>query len=104
MRENHKQGGGGSPPCSLGALWGGPGPRCPRERGGKDRALRVPGVPRRVPGRAAGGTGSSEPRGRPVPAAPSRSSAAMANHLRFVGRTVMVQNGNVEAAYGVLNR
>ncbi|XP_039943996.1 small ribosomal subunit protein bS21m isoform X1 [Hirundo rustica] len=27
----------------------------------------------------------------------------MANHLRFVGRTVMVQNGNVEAAYGVLN-
>ncbi|NXS12692.1 RT21 protein, partial [Neodrepanis coruscans] len=28
----------------------------------------------------------------------------MANHLRFVGRTVMVQNGNVEAAYGVLNR
>ncbi|KAM6112447.1 small ribosomal subunit protein bS21m [Phoenicopterus ruber ruber] len=28
----------------------------------------------------------------------------MANHLRFVGRTVMVQNGNVEAAYGALNR
>ncbi|KAM6309262.1 RT21 protein, partial [Podargus strigoides] len=28
----------------------------------------------------------------------------MANHLRFVGRTVMVQNGNVEAAYNVLNR
>ncbi|NXY10961.1 RT21 protein, partial [Pteruthius melanotis] len=28
----------------------------------------------------------------------------MANHLRFVGRTVMVQNGNVEAAYGVLSR
>ncbi|XP_065713999.1 small ribosomal subunit protein bS21m [Patagioenas fasciata] len=28
----------------------------------------------------------------------------MANHLRFVGRTVMVQNGDVEAAYGVLNR
>ncbi|KAM9368536.1 small ribosomal subunit protein bS21m [Phaethornis superciliosus] len=28
----------------------------------------------------------------------------MANHLRFVGRTVMVQNENVEAAYGVLNR
>ncbi|XP_025941536.1 28S ribosomal protein S21, mitochondrial isoform X3 [Apteryx rowi] len=28
----------------------------------------------------------------------------MANHLRFIGRTVMVQNGNVEAAYGALNR
>ncbi|XP_075301432.1 small ribosomal subunit protein bS21m isoform X2 [Opisthocomus hoazin] len=28
----------------------------------------------------------------------------MANHLRFVGRTVMVQNGNVEAAYGALTR
>ncbi|NXF48360.1 RT21 protein, partial [Oceanites oceanicus] len=28
----------------------------------------------------------------------------MANHLRFVGRTVMVQNGNVEAAYGALSR
>ncbi|NXS51473.1 RT21 protein, partial [Brachypteracias leptosomus] len=28
----------------------------------------------------------------------------MANHVRFLGRTVMVQNGNVEAAYGVLNR
>ncbi|NWU73209.1 RT21 protein, partial [Pterocles burchelli] len=28
----------------------------------------------------------------------------MANHLRFVGRTIMVQNGNVEAAYSVLNR
>ncbi|NXB36983.1 RT21 protein, partial [Eulacestoma nigropectus] len=28
----------------------------------------------------------------------------MANHLRFVGRTVMVQNGNVEAAFGVLSR
>ncbi|NWU88025.1 RT21 protein, partial [Onychorhynchus coronatus] len=28
----------------------------------------------------------------------------MANHARFVARTVMVQNGNVEAAYGVLNR
>ncbi|KAM8986119.1 small ribosomal subunit protein bS21m isoform 1-T2 [Ara ararauna] len=28
----------------------------------------------------------------------------MANHARFWGRTVMVQNGNVEAAYGVLNR
>ncbi|NXK78306.1 RT21 protein, partial [Amazona guildingii] len=28
----------------------------------------------------------------------------MANHVRFWGRTVMVQNGNVEAAYGVLNR
>ncbi|XP_074665362.1 small ribosomal subunit protein bS21m [Strix aluco] len=28
----------------------------------------------------------------------------MANHLRFLGRTVMVQNGNVEAAYGALNR
>ncbi|KAF1551788.1 28S ribosomal protein S21, mitochondrial, partial [Eudyptes schlegeli] len=27
----------------------------------------------------------------------------MANHLRFLGRTVMVQNGNVEAAYGALN-
>ncbi|NWS14978.1 RT21 protein, partial [Pachyramphus minor] len=25
-------------------------------------------------------------------------------HARFVARTVMVQNGNVEAAYGVLNR
>ncbi|NXN06620.1 RT21 protein, partial [Indicator maculatus] len=28
----------------------------------------------------------------------------MAKHLRFFGRTVMVQNGNVEAAYGALNR
>ncbi|XP_052653992.1 28S ribosomal protein S21, mitochondrial isoform X1 [Harpia harpyja] len=32
------------------------------------------------------------------------AAAAMANHLRFLGRTVMVQNGNVEAAYGALNR
>ncbi|KFO75156.1 28S ribosomal protein S21, mitochondrial [Cuculus canorus] len=28
----------------------------------------------------------------------------MANHLRFVGRTVMVQSGNVDAAYGALSR
>ncbi|NWU89306.1 RT21 protein, partial [Upupa epops] len=28
----------------------------------------------------------------------------MANHARFVARTVMVQNGNVDAAYGTLNR
>lgn len=28
----------------------------------------------------------------------------MANHLRFVGRTVMVRNGNVDAAYGALSR
>ncbi|NXS27743.1 RT21 protein, partial [Pomatostomus ruficeps] len=28
----------------------------------------------------------------------------MASHLRFVGRTVMVQNGNVDAAFGALNR
>ncbi|XP_069734580.1 small ribosomal subunit protein bS21m [Phaenicophaeus curvirostris] len=28
----------------------------------------------------------------------------MANHLRFVGRTVMVQGGNVDAAYGTLSR
>ncbi|XP_064355191.1 small ribosomal subunit protein bS21m [Dromaius novaehollandiae] len=28
----------------------------------------------------------------------------MANHLRFIGRTVMVQQGNVEAAYGALSR
>ncbi|XP_053134282.1 28S ribosomal protein S21, mitochondrial isoform X2 [Hemicordylus capensis] len=28
----------------------------------------------------------------------------MANHLKFVARTVMVANGNVEAAYRVLNR
>ncbi|NWH56882.1 RT21 protein, partial [Geococcyx californianus] len=28
----------------------------------------------------------------------------MANHLRFVGRTVMVQNGNVDAAYSALTR
>ncbi|XP_073678458.1 small ribosomal subunit protein bS21m [Garra rufa] len=28
----------------------------------------------------------------------------MANHLRFVARTVMVQNGNVDAAYGALSR
>ncbi|NWI70719.1 RT21 protein, partial [Todus mexicanus] len=28
----------------------------------------------------------------------------MANHVRFLGRTVMVQGGNVEAAYGALNR
>ncbi|XP_055076036.1 small ribosomal subunit protein bS21m [Misgurnus anguillicaudatus] len=28
----------------------------------------------------------------------------MASHLRFVARTVMVQNGNVDAAYGALNR
>ncbi|KAM6395371.1 small ribosomal subunit protein bS21m [Rhynochetos jubatus] len=28
----------------------------------------------------------------------------MANHLRFLGRTVMVQTGNVEAAYGALSR
>ncbi|KAM4755747.1 small ribosomal subunit protein bS21m isoform 2-T2 [Cyanocitta cristata] len=37
-------------------------------------------------------------------AAAAAPGAAMANHLRFVGRTVMVQSGNVEAAYGVLNR
>ncbi|XP_053494133.1 28S ribosomal protein S21, mitochondrial [Ictalurus furcatus] len=28
----------------------------------------------------------------------------MANHLRFVARTVMVQDGNVDAAYKALNR
>ncbi|KAI1901526.1 hypothetical protein AGOR_G00035330 [Albula goreensis] len=28
----------------------------------------------------------------------------MANHLRFVARTVMVQNGNVDAAFKALNR
>ncbi|XP_036371811.1 28S ribosomal protein S21, mitochondrial [Megalops cyprinoides] len=28
----------------------------------------------------------------------------MASHLRFVARTVMVQNGNVDAAYKALNR
>uniref|UniRef100_A0A8D0DK54 Mitochondrial ribosomal protein S21 n=1 Tax=Salvator merianae TaxID=96440 RepID=A0A8D0DK54_SALMN len=28
----------------------------------------------------------------------------MSNHLRFIARTVMVPNGNVEAAYRVLNR
>ncbi|XP_064204684.1 28S ribosomal protein S21, mitochondrial [Anguilla rostrata] len=28
----------------------------------------------------------------------------MASHLRFVARTVMVQNGNVDAAYKTLNR
>ncbi|XP_017570863.1 28S ribosomal protein S21, mitochondrial [Pygocentrus nattereri] len=28
----------------------------------------------------------------------------MANHLRFVARTVMVQDGNIEAAYKALNR
>ncbi|KAM6039571.1 small ribosomal subunit protein bS21m isoform 1-T4 [Chlamydotis macqueenii] len=28
----------------------------------------------------------------------------MANHLRFLARTVMVQGGNVEAAYGALSR
>ncbi|KAM8794398.1 small ribosomal subunit protein bS21m [Eudromia elegans] len=28
----------------------------------------------------------------------------MANHARFVARTVMVQGGNVEAAYGALTR
>ncbi|KAK1805361.1 hypothetical protein P4O66_019684 [Electrophorus voltai] len=28
----------------------------------------------------------------------------MANHLRFVARTVMVKDGNVDAAYKVLNR
>ncbi|KAM4013207.1 small ribosomal subunit protein bS21m [Anomaloglossus baeobatrachus] len=28
----------------------------------------------------------------------------MANHLRFIARTVMVQNGNVDAAYKNLNR
>ncbi|NXF91252.1 RT21 protein, partial [Eubucco bourcierii] len=28
----------------------------------------------------------------------------MAKHLRFLGRTVMVQNGNVDAAYSALNR
>ncbi|XP_069041024.1 small ribosomal subunit protein bS21m [Lepisosteus oculatus] len=28
----------------------------------------------------------------------------MANHLKFVARTVMVQNGNVDAAYRTLNR
>ncbi|KAM6234372.1 small ribosomal subunit protein bS21m [Porphyrio hochstetteri] len=28
----------------------------------------------------------------------------MASHLRFVGRTVMVQSGNVDAAYSALNR
>lgn len=28
----------------------------------------------------------------------------MANHLRFIARTVMVQNGNIDAAYKTLNR
>ncbi|XP_028647541.1 28S ribosomal protein S21, mitochondrial [Erpetoichthys calabaricus] len=28
----------------------------------------------------------------------------MASHLKFVARTVMVQNGNVDAAYKTLNR
>ncbi|XP_072278114.1 small ribosomal subunit protein bS21m [Pyxicephalus adspersus] len=28
----------------------------------------------------------------------------MANHLKFIARTVMVQNGNVDAAYKTLNR
>ncbi|KAI4886860.1 hypothetical protein NFI96_021441 [Prochilodus magdalenae] len=28
----------------------------------------------------------------------------MANHLRFVARTVMVQDGNIDAAYRALNR
>ncbi|KAM4662028.1 small ribosomal subunit protein bS21m isoform 1-T3 [Discoglossus pictus] len=28
----------------------------------------------------------------------------MANHLKFVARTVMVQNGNMEVAYKMLNR
>ncbi|XP_061109888.1 28S ribosomal protein S21, mitochondrial [Conger conger] len=28
----------------------------------------------------------------------------MANHLRFVARTIMVQNGNVDAAYKLLHR
>ncbi|NXI41976.1 RT21 protein, partial [Galbula dea] len=28
----------------------------------------------------------------------------MANHARFLARTVMVQNSNVEAAYSALNR
>ncbi|TRY65116.1 hypothetical protein DNTS_009671 [Danionella cerebrum] len=28
----------------------------------------------------------------------------MSRHLRFVARTVMVQDGNVDAAYGLLNR
>ncbi|XP_069074317.1 small ribosomal subunit protein bS21m [Pleurodeles waltl] len=28
----------------------------------------------------------------------------MANHLKFIARTVMVQNGNVDAAYRTLNR
>ncbi|KAL7826356.1 hypothetical protein AOLI_G00315650 [Acnodon oligacanthus] len=39
---------------------------------------------------------------RPEPE--SRRTAGMANHLRFVARTVMVQDGNVEAAYKALNR
>uniref|UniRef100_A0A8B9QN71 Circadian-associated transcriptional repressor n=1 Tax=Apteryx owenii TaxID=8824 RepID=A0A8B9QN71_APTOW len=45
-------------------------------------------------------------RGRPeCPLPPPQKPACdMANHLRFIGRTVMVQNGNVEAAYGALNR
>ncbi|XP_075043833.1 small ribosomal subunit protein bS21m [Mixophyes fleayi] len=28
----------------------------------------------------------------------------MSNHLRFIARTVLVQNGNVDAAYKALNR
>ncbi|XP_041094837.1 28S ribosomal protein S21, mitochondrial [Polyodon spathula] len=28
----------------------------------------------------------------------------MANHMKFVARTVMVQNGNVDTAYKILNR
>ncbi|XP_034017035.1 28S ribosomal protein S21, mitochondrial [Thalassophryne amazonica] len=28
----------------------------------------------------------------------------MARHLRFIARTVMVQNGDVDAAYRILNR
>ncbi|XP_044846551.1 28S ribosomal protein S21, mitochondrial [Mauremys mutica] len=28
----------------------------------------------------------------------------MSHHLKFIARTVMVQNGNVDAAYRILNR
>ncbi|XP_065516129.1 small ribosomal subunit protein bS21m [Lathamus discolor] len=92
-------------------------PSAPRDVTSASRCVAVSGAkPRRSRGGGGGGRGGrSRGEGRKVTwrgrifrssPGPHRSSpgAAMANHLRFWGRTVMVQNGNVEAAYGVLNR
>ncbi|XP_012514295.1 PREDICTED: 28S ribosomal protein S21, mitochondrial isoform X3 [Propithecus coquereli] len=44
------------------------------------------------------------PLSSPGPAEWRLKSQVMANHLKFIARTVMVQEGNVEGAYRTLNR